>query len=78
MDKTKLSWVCFILAVLAWVPNLVFQVASPLFLSTFLLGLVGAILALMSKNYILMVLNIVMFCSFFIFMAAGYTWNSLT
>lgn len=45
------STICFLLCVAVWVPNIVFQVASPLFLLTFIIGPVGMILALWRKYF---------------------------
>lgn len=67
---------CLMVCIVIWIPNLVFQVASPLWLLTFLIAPIGVILAILSKSYWLIFLNTVMFFSFFILMALGYIVNS--
>ncbi|KGP71051.1 hypothetical protein [Pontibacillus yanchengensis] len=73
-----LSLICFIVCLLIWVPNLFFQIASPLWLLTFLLAPVGIALGVVVKNYWLIAVNTLMLFSFFIFMALGYFVNSKT
>ncbi|MCA0972133.1 hypothetical protein LCM20_16115 [Halobacillus litoralis] len=69
---------CFMACVLVWVPNLVFQVASPLWLLTFLVAPVGIVLAAMLKHKWLIIGNTVMLFSFFWLMFGGYLVNSIT
>lgn len=79
MYKRKLkfiSLVCFIACIVIWIPNLVFQIASPFWMLTFLIAPIGVILAILSKSYLLIFLNAVMIFSFFILMALGYIVNS--
>lgn len=71
-----ISLLCIVLAVLAWILNVVFQIASTLWLATFVLGIIGAVFAALGRNYWLLIGNIVMFFSFFILMAIGYYVNS--
>lgn len=71
-----ISLACLIISILVWVPNIVFQVASPLWIITFVLGIIGAVFAALGKNYWLMLGNIIMFFSFFILMAIGYSMNA--
>ncbi len=71
------SFICFISCVLLWVPNVVFQVASPLFLLTFIIGPVGMVFALIKKHFFLAVLNLIGTLSFYILMFLGYWWYSL-
>lgn len=70
------SLLCIVVAVLAWIPNVVFQIASTLWLATFVLGIIGIVFAALGRNYWLMLGNILMFFSFFILMAIGYYMNS--
>lgn len=70
------SFICFISCVLLWVPNVVFQVASPFWLATYIVGPIGIALALMRRHFLLVMLNVLGTCSFFILMFLGYWWNS--
>ncbi|MBN8233936.1 hypothetical protein JF544_01710 [Halobacillus kuroshimensis] len=76
MEKEKLyrrtAASSLVISLLMWVPNLVFQTASPLWLLTFIIAPIGAAFALLAKNYWLIAANIIMFFSFFILMAGGY------
>lgn len=79
MNKQRLrfiSLICFFASILIWIPNLVFQLASPLWMLTFLLAPIGIVLASLSKSYWLIFLNVIMFLSFFILMSLGYITNS--
>jgi len=71
-DRLKiLSLVCLLICVLSWVPNIFFQVASPLWMVTFIIAPIGLIFATMIKKYWLIAANTIMFFSFFIFMFVG-------
>lgn len=72
-----LSFVCFTACVLVWLPNVIFQIASPFWLLTFIIAPIGIAFGLLAKNKWLVILNIIMFFSFFILMAIGYILNSL-
>lgn len=72
MNSKNLSITCLVISVLIWIPNLFFQVASPLWLFTFLIGPLGAGLAFLGKKKGLLIANVVMTFSFFIVMAVGY------
>ncbi len=72
----QLSLLCLLLSLFAWIPNIVFQIASPFWLGTFILGIVGAVFAALGRHYFLLIGNIFMFFSFFIFMAIGYYLNA--
>ncbi|TYS59561.1 hypothetical protein FZC76_22295 [Sutcliffiella horikoshii] len=73
----KWSLVCLISCILLWIPNIIFQIASPLWMLTYIIGPIGMAFSLIGKNYILAFLNLVMTFSFFLFMAIGYYINSL-
>ena len=70
-----ISLVCLFICILVWIPNIVFQVANPLFLVTFVIAPVGIVFAALIKKYWLIVANTFMFFSFFIFMFVGYLVN---
>jgi len=76
LSKTKkyniLSWICFIVCMILWVPNIVFQISSPFWMLVYILGPLGIIFGVMNKNVLLIILNSIMCMSFFIFMAIGY------
>ncbi|WP_211654926.1 hypothetical protein [Planococcus alpniumensis] len=71
-----LSSLCLVVAVIVWIPNVVFKIASTFWLATFVLGIIGTVFAALGRNYLLMIGNIIMFFSFFILMAIGYHMNS--
>ena len=71
-----LSLACLLICILVWIPNIVFQVASPLFLVTFVIAPVGIVFAAMIRNYWLIFANTVMFFSFFLFMFVAHLTNS--
>ncbi|MFJ7666503.1 hypothetical protein ACIQXI_05310 [Lysinibacillus sp. NPDC097195] len=67
-----------IISLLLWVPNIVFQQASTLWLFTFVLSSIGIGLSVYAKSKILMIGNIITFFSFFIIMFLGYIFVFLT
>ncbi|QFT87752.1 hypothetical protein FIU87_03720 [Bacillus sp. THAF10] len=70
------SLICFIIGVLVWVPNVALDIASSWWLLTFIVGPIGVLLGILGKNYLLVVLNLLMTFSFFILMAFGsYFWG---
>jgi len=71
-----ISFICILLSILVWIPNVFFQIASPLWILTFIFSIIGAVLGILAKKYILVIGNIVMFFSFFIIMFVGYYMNS--
>lgn len=68
----RIAFICFILCVLIWIPNIIFQIPSPFLLFTFVISSIGIVLAVLAKSYWLIAMNVVMFFSFFIFMGIGY------
>lgn len=74
----SLSLICLIVSVLVWVPNILFQVSSPLWILTFLIAPVGIVFAALIKKNWLIIMNTLMFFSFFIFMILGYLANYIT
>ncbi|MCM3618527.1 hypothetical protein M3936_13135 [Sutcliffiella horikoshii] len=75
MSKKSLklaSLICFITCVLLWVPNVLMEVSSPLWILTFVIGPIGLAFGLVGKQYVLAVFNLIMTFSFFWIMALGY------
>ncbi|WP_394176386.1 hypothetical protein [Guptibacillus hwajinpoensis] len=72
MDKKTLFKVLaissLIISVSVWIPNVIFQVASPFWVITFIIAPVGIVAAALIKNYWLIVSNTLMLFSFFILM----------
>lgn len=68
----RLSLLCFVIGVLLWSPNLIFGYGIGLWLLNYLLGPVGIILSIYSRNYLYTFLNLLTTFSFFIFMFLGY------
>lgn len=81
MDKRKrfkgISVICLFICILVWIPNIMFQVSSPLWIITFVVALIGIVFAALIRNGWLIVANTVMFFSFFIIMFVGYVVNQL-
>lgn len=67
-----------IMSLLLWVPNVVFQKASTLWMFTFVLSGIGIVLSVYAKSKILIIGNIITFFSFFIIMFLGYIFVFLT
>lgn len=79
MPKRKLQVIaqlCVVACLLIWIPNIVFQISSPLWILIFIIAPIGVVLAIWSKSYWTAFLNLVMFLSFFILMGLGYMMNS--
>ncbi|MUK90690.1 hypothetical protein GMD78_20245 [Ornithinibacillus sp. L9] len=73
---SKLSLLCLIISVISWVPNVVFDIASPFWLMTFIIPPIGIVFAVLAKNYWLVAANIIMVFSFYILKALGHVLNS--
>ena len=67
-----------VMSLLLWVPNIVFQKASTLWMFTFVLSGLGIVLSVYTKSKILLIGNIITFFSFFILMFFGYIFVFLT
>ncbi|WP_079479089.1 hypothetical protein [Halobacillus salinus] len=82
MDKEKLfktiAITSLVVCLAVWIPNVIFQVASPLWMATFLIAPIGITFSILIKKYWLVVSNVIMLFSFFLFMFAGYLVNFLT
>ncbi|MFD2628065.1 hypothetical protein [Oceanobacillus kapialis] len=70
--KKGISMVCVVLCVLLWVPNILYQLSSPLWLLTFPIAAVGLVFGWLARKSWLMIGNTLMFFSFFIVMAVGH------
>ncbi|WLR42355.1 hypothetical protein LC087_16855 [Bacillus carboniphilus] len=75
---TYISFACFLICVLVWIPNVFLNMASPFWIITFVIAPIGVYFATFQKQYWLIAINFVMFFSFFILMFVGYYINSLT
>ena len=58
-----------------WVPNIVFQIASPWWILTFIVAPIGIVCASLVKHYRLILSNVIMLFSFSLFMFGGYLVN---
>ncbi|MFK3961927.1 hypothetical protein [Pseudalkalibacillus hwajinpoensis] len=74
----SISLTCLIVSVLVWVPNVVFQVSSLLWILTFFIAPLGIVFAALIKKNWLIIMNTMMFFSFFILMFLGYFANYIT
>ncbi|TMN20892.1 hypothetical protein FFL34_01265 [Lentibacillus cibarius] len=68
----KWSLLCFIICLLLWIPNVVFQISSPFWMLVYIVGPIGMALGVLGKSVILTILNLIMSFSFFIIMFFGY------
>lgn len=68
----KWSLLFFIICVLLWVPNIIFQISSPFWYLVYIFGPAGTVLGVLSRSVLLTILNIIMSFSFFIVMFIGY------
>ncbi len=66
------------ISLLLWVPNIMFQEASSLWLYTFVVAGLGIILSIMIKSKILLIGNAIAFLSFFPVMFVGYIFDFVT
>ncbi|WP_377889671.1 hypothetical protein [Alkalihalobacillus sp. R86527] len=73
-----LSITCLVVSILVWMPNIIFDVSSQLWIVTFFIAPVGVVFAALIKRRWLIIANTVMFFSFFIFMFIGYFVNFIT
>lgn len=73
-----LATMTIIISLLLWVPNIVFQQASTLWLLTFVFSGIGIILSLIVRSKILMIGNVLTFLSFFPVMLVGYLLDFFT
>ncbi|WP_090775317.1 hypothetical protein [Shouchella lonarensis] len=60
-----------------WLPNIVFQLSTPYWLLTLVVSPVGMFCAVLAEKKSLIVLNLVMFFSFFLVMLLGYVINGV-
>ncbi|MEC3885433.1 hypothetical protein VKA52_16975 [Halobacillus sp. HZG1] len=67
-----------VVCITVWIPNLVFQISSPLWMLTFIIAPAGIVFASLIKNAWPIVSNVAMLFSFFILMFAGYFINYIT
>lgn len=73
-----ISVLSFILGLLSWVPNIVYQKPMAFWIFSIPLGIIGIICSIFTKKYLLLVLNVIIAFSFFIFMMIGYTGNAIS
>ncbi|TDL31333.1 hypothetical protein E2R51_13245 [Jeotgalibacillus sp. S-D1] len=65
--KIKASFLFFLAGILIWVPKLLMQLESPIWL-TFVLGAAGLAFAIASRHFLLMAANFLLMISVFILM----------
>ncbi|WP_379494933.1 hypothetical protein [Oceanobacillus longus] len=68
----KISIICLLISISVWIPNIIFQIPAPFWMTTFLIAPIGILFAFFTKKSWLILANTAMFFSFFIFMFAGY------
>ncbi|NJP39315.1 hypothetical protein [Alkalicoccus luteus] len=66
------AWLCFLIGIGSWVPNIVFQEPAALWLITLIVGPVGIVLAFVSQSWGLVIANTMVGGSFLLLMFAGY------
>ncbi|WP_328005428.1 hypothetical protein, partial [Heyndrickxia coagulans] len=73
-----LATITIIISLLLWVPNIVFQQPSFLWILTFVFSGIGLLLAVSIKSKVLIIGNTITFFSFFLVMFFGYLLDFLT
>ena len=73
-----ISVLSLILGTLSWVPNIVYQKPMGVWIYSIPLGMLGILCSIFTKKYLLLVLNVLITFSFFIFMLIGYTSNAIS
>ena len=68
----NLSLICFIMGILVWVPNFIFNYGYGYWLLTFIINPLGIAFGIIGKSKFGIVSNAIMTISFFIFMSIGY------
>jgi hypothetical protein len=66
------SLICFLLGIVVWLPNFIFQYGYSYWLLTFAINPIGIVFGIIGKSKFGMISNAIMTCSFFIFMFIGY------
>ncbi|MCT2535769.1 hypothetical protein NC661_07555 [Aquibacillus koreensis] len=67
----SLSLVCFLLGILSWLPNFLFQYGFAYWMLTFIINPIGIVFGVFGKSKFCVILNVIMTFSFFIFMFVG-------
>ncbi|GEK35020.1 hypothetical protein [Kurthia sibirica] len=63
-----LALICLVFSIASFIPLVIFNIDSSLWLFTFILAPIGAILALWGSNYFLLIINVIMFFAVFLIM----------
>ncbi|OEH54390.1 hypothetical protein AQ616_11560 [Oceanobacillus sp. E9] len=72
-----LSMISFIISLILWLPNFIYEYGYGYWLWTFLIGPIGIVLGYIGRSKLAVVLNILITFSFFIFMFIGFLWESI-
>ncbi|MDQ0257731.1 putative membrane protein [Evansella vedderi] len=67
-----LSVICFLIGGVVWVPNIILGYGYSYWLLTFIVNPLGILFGYYGRSKFTILLNIVMTCSFFLFMFLGY------
>lgn len=81
--ETHLKWIglsiaCFLIGVIAWLPNFIFDYGYPFSLLTFIINPIGVVFGMLGENKFGIIANVIMTFSFFLLMAFGYVFNVFT
>ncbi|MFZ3591276.1 hypothetical protein ACOI1C_19040 [Bacillus sp. DJP31] len=74
---TILSITCFVIGIIVWIPNLVFNQSESFWLLTFIVNPLGIFFGYLAKSHFGIISNSVMTASFFLLMFFGYLISAL-
>ncbi|WP_280768863.1 hypothetical protein [Salipaludibacillus daqingensis] len=72
-----LSAICVLIGISVWVPNIVFEYGYGYWLLTFIINPLGILSGYFGRSRLLIIFNMIMTFSFFIFMFVGYLINAM-
>jgi hypothetical protein len=72
LSLTHWSLICLGISILSWLPNFIFDYGFSYWIAGQAFGAIAFVLAIIGKNWWLVVPTFIMANSFFIFMAVGY------
>lgn len=73
-----LSFTCFLLGVVSWLPNFITGFGHNFWLLTLIINPLGALFGFLGKIKLVTILNGIMAASFFLFMFIGYILTAIT
>jgi len=68
----RVSFICFLIGIVVWVPNIAFEQGYGYWFLTFIVGPAGVLFGYLGKSKLAIILNLMIALSFFIIMFLGY------